>query len=363
MTISIYIVEMIIASILGVIYQNLKDGRLKIVGIISYAISFLITWFISAIRFGIGTDYFMYKDIYEYAIHGATTSEIISWYDVEPGWAFLNRILGMLSKDTQVIFIVTSFIFIFCIYKAISDFKDDISVGMSIFIFLAIAYIPSFNVVRQYLAIGILMLSFKYIKDKKLIKFLTIVILASFFHYTALIFLPMYYLLNNNISTIKWVVIGTITILLFLNYNNFIEIMINFVPSFEKYSRYKSSGLLEINKTLLFLQFSMILIIFISKNFLKNKNIFIYRMTYIYYFSIIFSLLGNMVEFAGRASYYFDISQMFFIPAICRFGVKKTNKLIFNKIIIIYYIFYWYINFVYSSNNGCIPYMSILNIQ
>ncbi|EOU1983770.1 EpsG family protein, partial [Clostridium perfringens] len=198
MTISIYIVEMIIASILGVIYQNLKDGRLKIVGVISYAISFLITWFISAIRFGIGTDYFMYKDIYEYAIHGATTSEIISWYDVEPGWAFLNRILGMLSKDTQVIFIVTSFIFIFCIYKAISDFKDDISVGMSIFIFLAIAYIPSFNVVRQYLAIGILMLSFKYIKDKKLIKFLTIVILASFFHYTALIFLPMYYLLNNN---------------------------------------------------------------------------------------------------------------------------------------------------------------------
>lgn len=354
-----YITIMILASILGAIYQYLKKCNIKILAYISYIISFLIVWIVSAMRFGIGTDYFMYRDIYEYALKGATIPQIIQRYDVEPGWATLNHILSLIFKEPQYIFIVTSFIFIFCIYKVIIEFEDRVNVGLAIFIFLSVSYIPSFNVIRQYLAIGILMLSLKYIEQKKIIKFIIFVIMASLFHYTALIFLPIYYLLNHNIGIFKLIGIFMAVFIGFINYNNIIRVITTVIPSFEKYSRYVSTGNIEINKTLLIMQFAIVFFILISYKFLKKNDLFMYRMTYVYFASIVFSLLGNIATFVGRTAYYLDISQMIFIPFICRYGIKGKNKIVVNTIIIMYFMSYWFINFVYSGNNGCIPYISI----
>lgn len=359
MSVIFYITVIGISSILGCLYQYFKNKNLKLLGYTAYSSSFFIVWIVSAFRYSIGTDYFLYRNIFKYAIEGHSINEIIKMYDIEPGWATLNYMISIIFKDPQYIFIISSFIFIFCIYKLISENEKNINVGLSIFIFLIVAYIPSFNTVRQYFAIGILMISFKYIKQKKLKTFILLVLIATSFHYTSIIFIIAYWIINKDIGIIKIILLSTIVFILFINYNNILRIITILSPGFGKYSRYEATGIFQFNKTLIFFQLALIFLIILSSKFLKNRNKFIYKTTYLYYIGIVFSFLGNFVPFAGRTSYCFDISQILFISCICKYGEKGLNKLILNILIILYYIVFWYISFVYSGNNGAIPYISV----
>lgn len=64
---------------------------------------------------------------------------------------------------------------------------------------------------RQTIAIALAMIAFKYIKEKKIFRFLFWVLLASSFHITALIFLPCYWLNKfkfNRKTIFLFIVIG-----------------------------------------------------------------------------------------------------------------------------------------------------------
>lgn len=316
-------------------------------------------WIVSSYRYGIGTDYFMYEDISIFSSSATSIKSIMDRFELEPGWAALNWITAKIFNDPKVIFAISSFIFLFCAYKMIAYYVDRISVGMSIFILLILCYLPSFNAVRQYVAIGILMLSFKYIENKRLIKFFILVFIATIFHYTALVFIPIYFILYKKISKTKIAVIigGAFTII--LGYNFIISTIISISPAFEKYERYLYTGNGQFNMIMFLFQAIIVSFILLAYNPLKNSNYFMYNLVYVFFISIVVSFLGNMVLFVGRISYYFEISLIILIPYICKNIVRAKDKPIIYTIIIILFILYWYITFIYSGNHQCVPYISI----
>lgn len=367
-----YITVILLCSILAYICEKCIDlsstfiGRkhycilLKCVGLTFYCASFLIAWFVSAVRYGIGTDYNLYRNIYEFLDVNDSILNSMKIFDVEPGWIIFNILVKKIYYDAQHVFIISSLIYIVCVYIVIYYYRRRINIGLSIFIFMCIAYVPSFNTVRQYVAIGIIMLSYRYIENKRLFTTLLIIALATCFHYTSLFWLPVYFYITSSSKAYKKkkIILFGVLIFILFNYNTMLSLIVSVSPSFAKYSRYTSDKIAGVNLAKILFQIPIVFIIIYYRKLFKNLGDFMYKFMDLYYVSVFLSFLSNMTSYAVRIAYYFEITQVIFIPYIIKSINNKFDKFIIVSFLIIYYLCYWYVYFAYLGHNEVIPYVT-----
>ena len=128
----------------------------------------------------------------------------------ERGYIIYNKLVGFLGADRQMFLFVTAVFSIVPIMYYLS--KNSQNMLLSIIIYLGLpVFLMCFSGLRQSIAIGITSLSMVCIKDKSLVKFVLLVLLASTFHSTAIVFLVAYPLYHIKISN-KWDAISIISI-------------------------------------------------------------------------------------------------------------------------------------------------------
>ena len=101
-------------------------------------------------------------------------------------------------------------------------YKYSVAYELSIFLFVATSYYTfSFNGMRQYMAAGILLLGTKYLfsqEKKAWLKYAVIVVIAALFHSSAIIMLPIYFVVRRkawSITTFAIVFVSMVATLLF----------------------------------------------------------------------------------------------------------------------------------------------------
>ncbi|MEX6318823.1 EpsG family protein [Providencia huaxiensis] len=99
----------------------------------------------ASIRYGIGTDYFSYLGIFENAKTGYINTEI--------GYYFINLIVSSLGLIPQFIFVISSFIIYF---NLIASLNKKFLLATT-FIAICTFYLPSYSLVRQAIAIKLLL--------------------------------------------------------------------------------------------------------------------------------------------------------------------------------------------------------------
>lgn len=109
----------------------------------------------------------------------------------EPGYVFLNKLLASATTKPQSIFLLTSFIMLTGYYVAIR--KYSLIPWLSVIIFLLTVFNMSLFVLRQFMAMSIMLFSFRYVVQRQLLPFLAVVLLAFTIHQTALVFIPVYF--------------------------------------------------------------------------------------------------------------------------------------------------------------------------
>lgn len=122
---------------------------------------------------------------------------------MEPGFVLFVKLLTYMSKSPQIIIIVSSCIIMFSILRFFIKYSK--CLWMSVFFFFCIFYDSSLNIMRQYLALSILLWAYDYIQKRDFLKFLLLVILSTTFHYTAFFFIIAYsfqtFKINRNTIT------------------------------------------------------------------------------------------------------------------------------------------------------------------
>lgn len=109
----------------------------------------------------------------------------------EKGFIYLNKILSFIWDDPQILFITASLIVMISFGVYIKRYSQNI--WLSVMLFFTFGYYSgSNNTIRQFIAISIILWSYEYIFKRKLIKFIIVVLIASQFHSTAIIFLAAY---------------------------------------------------------------------------------------------------------------------------------------------------------------------------
>lgn len=334
----------------------------KILAFMMYLTSFFIAFFVSAVRYFVGTDYHLYIHLFNITDKGLSLEQLMAKMDVEPGWIMLNIFLKNIFSDPQSIIVCSSLIFVGCIYISIYMFRKDISISLAVFIFMCTIYFTSFNLVRQCTAIAILCLALKSIEKKCFWKFCIIVLLATSIHYTAIIFVVVYLYINNinklNKTKRYLLIIGMGFVLVF--YNQIINIIVSISPFFEKYSRYSAENSISINIKDLIFKMPIIISIIYFDNKIKKDNKFMGDFINIYFIFIFLGFLSSVNPFAARVAFYFEVTQIFFLPYIVKNLKFKSDKIIFCLLIFMYFYYSFYINYMYYGYHEIKPYMNIM---
>lgn len=76
--------------------------------------------------------------------------------------------------------------------------KYSVDRSFSILMFLMIVYCQSIFVIRQYLSLSLLLLTIPLILNRRLIPYLIVVLTACFIHHTAIIWVPLFFIMSIN---------------------------------------------------------------------------------------------------------------------------------------------------------------------
>lgn len=237
---------------------------------------------------------------------------------IEPGYGLLMKLIVTLNIPSQVFLIIVAAVinggFTYFIYK---ESKAPL---ISTIIFLgAEFFILSFTALRQMIAVMLILNSFKYIKQKKLFKFICMVLLASTFHKTALIFLPAYFF--KDIKITKKVMLFCLIVFFIVQLIG-IPVLTFLIKQFY-YDSYLISTGGGFTQTLVILVYLLFGLYFYKH--VERENHILYIFIYI---AFLIQSLACRINMAGRLMWYYYIFLVIFLPMIIE---KISSKKLFNK--------------------------------
>jgi hypothetical protein len=146
----------------------------------------------TSLRYGFGADYFTYFEAFLRIQSGIFVDGF------EPGYIFLNRIIGLLGLNFNFLLLVISIFNYILLYFAIENHAHKYK-WLSLFLFLIYfdLFFYSLSAIRQSIVISIFLYSSKYIENKKPLIFGIWILFGSLFHWTSFILIPIYFLYHK----------------------------------------------------------------------------------------------------------------------------------------------------------------------
>lgn len=263
----------------------------------------------------------------------------------EFGFTLLLKIISIFTHDGHIMLFIINVITFLLFGRFILKYSS--CVWLSFFLFIGMEiFDQSMNLIRQILALSIIVNSFDFLVQKKYFKFLSIVLFASLFHSTAILFI--FAILLNQLKLSRSIIIIyiiSIPILVVLSSTIIYTIMTK-LHIYEKYLTSDAFGIVEEPKTacILHLLISMSIFFFcyyFGKHIKKSKNDEL--MTKLLIMGALFWAASVNFSTIGRAALYYDVFSIIIVPNIL-FKLKlKTNILIISSAFLVLFIIKYFV--------------------
>lgn len=286
-----------------------------------------------------------FKEIFKLADH----------YSFEYGFAIFVKVLTYISDSALFFMIVTGAIISFGFYRYIKKYSNDVLFSFLIFFTFSMGT-GAMNVVRQYLAIVILLASIDYIEKNKLFKFSLFVLLATTIHTGSVVFIVLYPLIKLTKLDARYVlaVLGGTLVIVFLGDKLLYPIIGQ--TSFAWYIGRSGSG-----ESMLFFSVVLTLLLFLWKkkdgDMIEREKIWFDMMM----LSIIFNAAALHLGLFERVMRFFYPALIILVPntlsdlSIKKMEIKKVTR---TMLIIFFVLFFAYIMYTGNGNKsgGTYPY-------
>ena len=302
---------------LGFIYRinrdKLNDKKSKRILFLIYILLFL---FIGLRNINIGTDTSTYVAMFFNRDYSFSNIEIIV--------PLIAKLVHIFTNKYFVYLTILSAISIYGIYYNSKKYKFDTEYFLLLYI-TSFCYLYSTSAVRFFCAFSIILIAFNYMIKKEDFKVIIMIIIASMFHTSALIFLPAYYFTKIKFSNINIILMSFLLIILILV--NFI-FGFDFMFSIGVFSKYayimdnqNSIGGLSVLMNVGVLLFSLV----------YYKSINIYKKEYEFFVKMqLFSVALDFISIAHRIVWFFRFPVWFILPIIL-INLKEKNKRDYNS--------------------------------
>lgn len=346
----IYSLLVLLTLIFGYIINNTKSIKGKK---LCYCIIFLSLLLVGGLRYDVGIDYLgTYVNVYYLMLQGYEDPR----FDIIP--TLIMNIVIFLDLHYQVFFLISEFIILYFTFQSIKEQAKDRQLGLFIFI-CGTLYFASFNIIRQSIAMVLFYYSLRYLEEGKTAKYILINIIGSLFHYSAIMFIPLYFIVNRDFKlSMKmfclvfffvcsgFVISNIITILDFTKYGKYVH-EADIYTSFEKLN---FSTILNIG---LWLCYELYFIL--SKK--KSRKDVIY--SNIHFCGVMSTILGFYLPLGIRLFSYFRYIEFLSIPNL----ISKINgryRILIKFIAITFYLIYFVLMIGFKGEQY-LPYKTILD--
>ena len=293
---------------------------------------------------------YMYSFIQSPNIFNFSFSDQIIGYS-EKGFYLLGVIVRTFTDDYHIFFLVVSLISFYYLYKNLKSYSIFPLIGL-------FAYISRFYYGRHFIQIRaglsylILMLSVKYIVEKDWKRYFFIVIIASLFHRSALVGIPLYFICNW-INVKKWhILVGlAISFIIGIWGQGLMHAFVEDNASDLNIIRYSEAGGEDRQLTGLGIRNPMIYFqcfLLLSYTFLEeklaplNKYYYVIRTAYLYSTMILICFCTYKVLSARTSSMYATLEFAIIPSLIYLFNKRNRQFAIFATGLILTAIFYMY---------------------
>lgn len=283
-----YYILLATVVLLGIPLCGKRCGKWgKIVYCIICAIGFII---VSAIRFEVGYDYNLYgKTYYDMRFNDI---ESLGSHRMEKGFMLPLYILSLGFEEYYVVFIYTSVIIYAAVFGLICSRSEIPWISAAAFLCFGL-YFNSLCFLRQFMAALIVTYAIKFAHRKTVLRYLTLILAATAFHWSALIMTVMYIFIKIKPS---WIYLGIITsgTVIFCIFSR--RAMLFFIDKFYMYKGYDPDKNIEASTglspryTIIFGIIFIIAFLFREKLIQKNPDNRIYINCLM--FTVVFEALG-----------------------------------------------------------------------
>lgn len=263
----------------------------------------------------------------------------------ENGWCVFCKLIQYVIPYGFAVIFVNSIIILFGYYRSIKIYSPYI--WISVLLYLTGPYIQSLYVLRQHMAMAMLLLSYPYIISRKPIHFFIILFLSFNIHQTALIFAPIYFIYGYKGNFIKIIVIVIVVGIIIKE--SVLSYTVWFVENagLSGYDTYISSDQESNLKMGLYLCSIFLFRLFVLKKNASKEGIN-KLLTIILFISCFVEIIGVGLSFTGRLGMYFSSLLFLIVPQTAQYIQNTTIRRLFLFVILFFNIFMW----LNSSNSN-----------
>ncbi|WNF35315.1 EpsG family protein [Bacillaceae bacterium IKA-2] len=303
---------------------------------------------VSGLRTNIGDTYF-YRHSYE--ITNFTWDYIKSEKDL--GFGLLQMLLKMISTDPQLLIFTTALITNLLIVLVLYKYSRLLEISLYVYITSGL-FLVSMNGIRQFLAAAIIFAATKYILDGSWKKFFLVVIVASTFHQSALVFIPIYFLVRSKAWTKTTISLLLVAVILVIGYNQFTELLFTVIGE-SQYGNYRNFTEQGANKFRIAVYGAPLIIAYLGREKLRllfPKSDYIVNLSLL---NVVFMIIASQNWIFARFTIYFGLYQLILVAWVIKLFREKDQKLIYFALLVCYLIYFYYehvisLNIIYRSN-------------
>jgi hypothetical protein len=271
-------------------------------------------------------------------------NNVINYYQLsigkDPGYEAFVKCIQIINEEYQVFLFIVALMFFGAlgnfIYKNTTRLNDVIIA----FVIYSVLFYSFYSVtgIRQTIATAASLYAFEFVKRKKMLHFLIIILLASTMHKSVLVFIPFYFLAQ--IKNVNLIYKGVLLLIPFLFvFRNVLGQYLIVLGDYDQYEIVASSE--PYTLTLMYLLIAVVAFLRKKIIFENNSNAHYY---YVAFSLVLFFLpLAWINQNAIRIGMYFSIFILLFIPEIIySFQVvsTKVRKEIIKFVIVLLIVLY-----------------------
>lgn len=334
-------------------YRYVKGERVFRANALFAGMACAILIFVSGFREGVG-DTYTYRNLFEKVpanfisfVKHPTIKEDSGFY---AGVAFIKQFI---SNDSQMILLCLAIITIGLIF--FTYYKHTDMIEMAVFMFITSGcYLVTMNGLRQYLASAILFFCFPMIQKKQWQYYLPIVLICSRIHQSALIFLILYFVVDQPAwgNTTKWILF--IGIFLFVTYPVTGPMLADLLGE-TQYGNYKdalTSNGSGANMMRVVVMAVPVVMSYLGKDFLRGKEKYYNIMVNFSVINLIAILLATKFWIYARFNMYFSVYMIILLIWCIRYLFNEQNEKIVYLMCMGCYTLYYYFEMHISLGYG-----------
>lgn len=288
----------------------------------------------------VGVDTYQYYNIFRW-INGDNYLGFI-----EPGWNYLNRYIYSAGGNFLILLTSVSVLTlcpVFFVTKKASPY-----IFLSIFVFYALhLYCGAFNLMRQYLAVSIVLLAYYYLAQNRIKIAIIILFIAISFHYSCFMAIITYFWQKQNLTLSR---VLQYTIFAFIIGSVINESVVDFLT----FSEYNNVSAVR-EETLILAIFTIFMDIFMFYLIsIEKKCVLKEFWGKLFVLSIIVFNATYSLQYNARIYSLFAISQIIFFPLLLKNSHHHKNNI--PTVLVLLYVSAQFWRMLLANANDIVPY-------